>query len=445
MFLAALFVAAATALTGPHQATSRTLAPIALRTLANNALPIPAVMDDEPEHASITPIDGQAEFQALLDSHQTQLIAVKFFATWCRSCKALAPKFQKLADAHRDIKFVEVNFDENRNLCRALGLLSLPTVQIYAGNHGRIDSFGCGPSKAQMLRDKVALYSETLTRKTVISPDAVAAFFRGPDKPEMAVANPALYPDLAAADEVDAKTETDKARTPPTPRVRTVDMRRAGRTPTPPQVDDAALPAVDDVRTHGSTQRQALQLPLTSKLHMIADAASAFRRLADRPPPIYGSAADRERRELLISQLSPPRRAEIEASFRLLDSDLDGEVSATDLSKVAPSLKGETDLSYLELINRANPSVDGNTSLDLEAFLGLLATYDFNETARRAFCAFDPSGTGFIPVSDLKTTLESIGEEIEENLARFDIDGDGQIAPAEFLMFMLSEEKRRKV
>jgi thiol-disulfide isomerase/thioredoxin len=60
------------------------------------------------------------------------MLVVRFYATWCRSCKQIAPVFYKLARALPGITFVEVPInDENINLHHGLGVPSVPFAHIY--------------------------------------------------------------------------------------------------------------------------------------------------------------------------------------------------------------------------------------------------------------------------------------------------------------------------
>lgn len=79
---------------------------------------------------------------------------IKIYATWCRSCKAMGPKYARVARdpefAH--IGFYEIPFDDNKALCKKLGIKVLPVVEIIAGKEGKVASFACGPSKISKLK-----------------------------------------------------------------------------------------------------------------------------------------------------------------------------------------------------------------------------------------------------------------------------------------------------
>ena len=84
-----------------------------------------------------------------------RLTVVKFFAPWCRACKAMAPKYIRVAEDWPDLEFYEILFDDNKKLCKALGIKILPYMEIIAGGKGKVESFTCGPSKISLLVGKL--------------------------------------------------------------------------------------------------------------------------------------------------------------------------------------------------------------------------------------------------------------------------------------------------
>ena len=125
------------------------------------------------------------------------MVVIKFYASWCRACKAMAPKIDTIAeewpgattcavtgctlasgDAHLrpnslsrrchsaarstttpgpvpEIEFFDLMFDNNKKLCKSLGIKVLPYIEIVAGSNGKVESFSCGPSKISKLQEKL--------------------------------------------------------------------------------------------------------------------------------------------------------------------------------------------------------------------------------------------------------------------------------------------------
>jgi len=85
--------------------------------------------------------------------------------------QGLAPKFQALSRdakyANMPIVWASFNILGNTPFVKSMGVLALPTVQLYAGNGLRVDTFPCGPAKVPILKRKlVQLVNEHVDAKT---------------------------------------------------------------------------------------------------------------------------------------------------------------------------------------------------------------------------------------------------------------------------------------
>ena len=105
----------------------------------------------------IRPLASEAEYNALLKAARTEnrFVCIKFHASWCRACKAVAPKFQRVANGWPDVEFYSILFDENKPLCKRLGIRVLPFIKIVAGSRGEQEGFTCGASKIARLSEKL--------------------------------------------------------------------------------------------------------------------------------------------------------------------------------------------------------------------------------------------------------------------------------------------------
>ena len=100
--------------------------------------------------------DTDAYHALLADAtEQNRLVVIKFYASWCRACKAMSPKFVRVAEDWPDIEFHEILFDDNKKLCKSLGIKILPFMEIVAGTKGKVEGFTCGPSKISLLISKL--------------------------------------------------------------------------------------------------------------------------------------------------------------------------------------------------------------------------------------------------------------------------------------------------
>ena len=68
-----------------------------------------------------------AEFDTLME--ETSLALVDFWASWCGPCKMLSPVIEDIAAGYEGKALVcKVNVDEEPDLARRFGVMSIPTV-----------------------------------------------------------------------------------------------------------------------------------------------------------------------------------------------------------------------------------------------------------------------------------------------------------------------------
>jgi len=70
-------------------------------------------------------------------------VIVDFWAPWCKPCDAIEPHLRELAETWAErIRLVRVNVDEEAGLSGRYGVLSLPTVILFAGGEPRATVYG---------------------------------------------------------------------------------------------------------------------------------------------------------------------------------------------------------------------------------------------------------------------------------------------------------------
>ena len=73
-------------------------------------------------------------------------VIVDFWAPWCKPCEAIEPHLRALVDQWEDhVRLVRVNVDENLGVSGRYGVLSLPTVVLFAEGEPKATVYGAQP------------------------------------------------------------------------------------------------------------------------------------------------------------------------------------------------------------------------------------------------------------------------------------------------------------
>ena len=380
-----------------------------------------------------TPLND-ATFQAALEQDDFDgLTVVKFFAPWCRTCRATSAPYAKIAeqvsDAHAasDVRFFEVNFKEEKQLSLRERVFALPAIHFYCKTLGRINRFTISPAGgAKKLKGELERYLGT---------------------PGDATSGHLAY-------------------------LRTLRRLAADTDTADPYIAQSLLSPVSPlVRYKG----------LVGVLQALVNAETYLDRALN-------TETGDDQQGVLKSAIGSNEgyQKELEALFKWIDANGDGYIDASELAAVAAAIEqlgGEEDGEgkdagalldlYSALLQQASQSVtkwDGTTAaaaaeeedeeevpsgddarLDFPSFARLMTSKtvaDFRSPEselKPAFEALDADGNGVITREELMKAMEAVSEhlpqvEMESLLERsgvafeaMDVDGSGTLDYEEFV------------
>ena len=74
-------------------------------------------------------------------------VVVDFWAPWCAPCRRIEPELEQLAAELTGVEFVRLDVDANPNTAARYGVLSIPTVILFADGEPRESVFGSRSKK----------------------------------------------------------------------------------------------------------------------------------------------------------------------------------------------------------------------------------------------------------------------------------------------------------
>ena len=60
-------------------------------------------------------------------------VLIDFYADWCGPCRMVGPIIEKIADEHPEYVIGKVNVDEEGELAKEFGVMSIPTLVVLKG------------------------------------------------------------------------------------------------------------------------------------------------------------------------------------------------------------------------------------------------------------------------------------------------------------------------
>jgi len=84
--------------------------------------------------------------QEVIQSEQPVLL--DFWAVWCGPCRMLSPVVDQLAEELTDVKVGKINVDEEPDLARQFGVMSIPTLVVMKDGKPVNTTVGVQPKQA---------------------------------------------------------------------------------------------------------------------------------------------------------------------------------------------------------------------------------------------------------------------------------------------------------
>ena len=123
--------------------------------------------DDDRSRPNIVKIQSHQDYVDFLQEDD-RLCLVKFYASWCKSCKRFGVSFRHLAFEEGDhlnpdgevvhvgnVRFAEVEYSQCAQLCKTLKVRKLPTVHYHKKGNGKLSELTCKPSQFQLVVDEM--------------------------------------------------------------------------------------------------------------------------------------------------------------------------------------------------------------------------------------------------------------------------------------------------
>ena len=123
--------------------------------------------DEDRTRPNIVKIQSHQDYINFLQEDD-RLCLVKFYASWCKSCKRFGVSFRHLAFDEGDhlnpngevvhvgnVRFAEVEYSQCVQLCKTLKVKKLPTVHYYKEGEGKLSELTSKPSQFQLVVDEM--------------------------------------------------------------------------------------------------------------------------------------------------------------------------------------------------------------------------------------------------------------------------------------------------
>lgn len=100
--------------------------------------------------AAITITTANFESEVL---HSDKPVLVDFWAVWCGPCSMLSPVVDQIGEENPNIKVGKVNVDEEQDLARQFGIMSIPSLLFF--KDGKVVNQTVGVQPKAVIEDMI--------------------------------------------------------------------------------------------------------------------------------------------------------------------------------------------------------------------------------------------------------------------------------------------------
>ena len=116
--------------------------------------------ETDTKYPTVQMVDTLEDYKRVVVDETERMVVVRFFAPWCKSCKAAQPLFRKMVAEHSPgVKFVEVPLTkETAYIHEGLGVPSVPFGHIYHPEGGLVEEKKISKKVFKEFREAVDSY-----------------------------------------------------------------------------------------------------------------------------------------------------------------------------------------------------------------------------------------------------------------------------------------------
>lgn len=178
--------------------------------------------------------------------------------------------------------------------------------------------------------------------------------------------------------------------------------------------DDEIVTSTDEDSTPNVKYNDNI-LSLLVRFKLLRHAGRCFDYI-QKTNPKWGDKGEAYRRSLLVSKLTSAQRSEFTDVFKLIDTSADGKISLMELKQVLETIDdSKTDEEVRDIINKSDPSIDGNTEIPFTEFMGVMAEAEFYYLFKETFATLDKENTGYVTAGRIDAVLSGLRDLISDD------------------------------